>query len=408
MKREPSKLIAIAASTCLLTGAIAFAGSQGAGKEGEIAQRIVTQTAGVAEGEVVQIEGTPHDIKLLEALATEVRKRGAFPLVTLTTDEMERRSFTEVPAKYDSQERKLELALADVVDVGIFVGSTQSPDLLADVPDIATRRSAREKAFEPVFKKWAESNRFVEVNNGLYPTAWRAKRYGMSEEELARMFWQGVNVDYSDLQTRGEAIRNSLARAKEMRIRAGNGTDLKLRIEGRPIVVSDGVLSDEDRERGGTARWSYLPAGEVALTPVPGSAQGKVVFNRLFYDGKEVLDLTLTFAKGQMTAMSGSGPGYASLKAHHDAAADPRKTELGFVDLGINENLQLPKDSAVGTWPPAGTTTVGIGSNVWAGGDNGSTYGLAGHLRDATVTVDATTLVKNGELQATTRVAEKQ
>lgn len=407
MKREPSKLIAIAASTCLLTGAIAFAGSPGAGNEGEIAKRIVTQTAGVAEGEIVQIEGTPHDIKLLEALATEVRKRGAFPLVTLTTDEMERQSYTEVPAKYDSQERKLELALADVVDVGIVVGSTQSPDLLADVPDIATRRSARDKAFEPVFKKWAEGNRFVEVNNGLYPTAWRAKRYGMSEEDLSRMFWQGVNVDYSDLQARGEAIRKTLARAKEMRVRAANGTDLRLRIEGRPIVVSDGVLSDEDRKRGGTAAWAYLPAGEVALTPVPGTAQGKVVFDRLFFDGKEVRDLTVTFAKGQMTAMSGSGPGYAGLKAHHDAAADPRKAEFAFVDLGINENLELPKDSAVGTWPPAGTTTIGIGTNVWAGGDNASTYGLAGHLRDATVTVDATTLVKNGELQAVTRVAEK-
>ena len=74
MKRKPAKLIAIAASTCLLTGALALAGSQGAGNEGEIAKRIVAQTAGVAEGEIVQIEGTPHDIKLLEALATEVRR----------------------------------------------------------------------------------------------------------------------------------------------------------------------------------------------------------------------------------------------------------------------------------------------------------------------------------------------
>jgi len=161
--------------------------------------------------------------------------------------------------------------------------------------------------------------------------------------------------------------------------------------------VSDGIISEADRKQGGAAAWVYLPAGEVSVTPVPGTAQGKLIVDRLFYDGKEVQKLTFTFKDGKAVSMSGSGPGYAGLKAQYDAVDDDSKAALGYVDLGINENLKLPANSKVGAFAPAGTTTVGIGFNVWAGGDN-SAFGVAGHLRDATVTVDGKSVVEKGRL----------
>jgi aminopeptidase len=404
MKYETPQIVArpaiLATATLLFAGGIQPAQAQSPGTEAQTAQRIVGQTAGVTKGEIVQIEGTPRDVRLLEKLATEVRKKGAFPLVTLSSDRIIKSSYTEVSAELDSQAPKLDLALADIVDVLIAVGDFESPDLLADVPDIAARRSARGKAFEPVIKKQVASNlRLVEINNGLYPAAWRAKRFGTSEDELARIFWQGVNVDYANLQARGRELEKKLRAGNEVYITAANGTDLKVRIAGRPVIVSDGIISSEDKKRGGTAAWVYLPAGEVYVTPVAGTARGKVVIPQHFFDGREVRDLALTFKDGKLTSMSGGGPGYAGLKAHYDAVDDQRKADFGAVDLGINESLKLPKGRAAGAWSPAGTVSVGIGGNTWAGGDNTSAFGLYGQLTDATVTLDGKALVEKGELE---------
>ena len=193
------------------------------------------------------------------------------------------------------------------------------------------RTAARGKANEPVVQAFLKNNvRNVEVGNDLYPTPWRAERYGMAEDALASTFWNGVNIDYSELQARGEQVKAALAAGNEVHITNPNGTDLKVRVQGRPVLVSDGIISADDLKQGGAAVSVYLPAGEVYTTPVPGTAEGKVVQTRTFFRGKQVDNLTLTFAGGKATAMAGSGPGYADLKA---AVRRGRRCAQGLVRL---------------------------------------------------------------------------
>ena len=73
-----------------------------------------------------------------------------------------------------------------------------------------------------------------------------------------------------------------------------------MRIENRQVLVSDGSLSDEDLSKGYASSQVYLPAGEVFLSPVKGTAEGKVVVDRLFYQDKEINGLTLIFQKGKL------------------------------------------------------------------------------------------------------------
>ena len=56
--------------------------------------------------------------------------------------------------------------------------------------------------------------RQVAIGNGLYPTEWRATHYGMTLDELSKSFWDGVNVDYASLQSRGEQVKGVLAAGK--------------------------------------------------------------------------------------------------------------------------------------------------------------------------------------------------
>ncbi len=47
-----------------------------------VAEKLVTQSAGVKQGDLVLIFGSDEDLPLLEDIAVEVRKRGASPLVS--------------------------------------------------------------------------------------------------------------------------------------------------------------------------------------------------------------------------------------------------------------------------------------------------------------------------------------
>ncbi len=363
-----------------------------------LAQRLVTQSAAVKEGEVVMITGRSQDAELMENIAVEVAKAGGYPMVDYSSDRMSKRLFFDVPEKYDARPDELGAKLADVLDVVISLGNGTTENLFEGADP--KRVAARGKSGEAVQQAFRRNNvRTVDVGNNLYPTAWRAERYGMSEQALADMFWNGVNVDYGDLQARGEQIKAALAAGKEMRITNANGTDLAVQVQGRPVGVSDGIISPEDLKQGGSAVAVYLPAGEVFVTPVPGTATGKVVEPRSFFRGKQVDDLTLTFAEGKLTGMAGSGPGFADMKAAYDATEDARKDLFGYVDLGINPNIKLAAESKVGNWVPAGAVTLGMGNNLWAGGDNSVAYGHDVSLQNSTVTLDGKVIVENGALK---------
>lgn len=364
----------------------------------QLAQRLVTQSAAVKEGEIVFISGRSQDAELIENIAVNVRKLGAWPMIGYSSDRLAKRLFFDVPDKYDAQQDGIGMEMAKLIDVNISLGNGTSENLFegADPKRLATRG----KANAPVAQAFMDNNvRSVEIGNDLYPTPWRAERYGMEQNALASTFWNGVNLDYSELQARGEQVKAALAGGNEMHITNPNGTDLKVRVQGRPVLVSDGILSEEDIKQGGPAASVYLPAGEVFTTPVPGTAEGKVVHTRSFYRGKQVDNLTITFVGGKATGMSGSGPGFAGMKAEYDAIDDARKDLFGFVDLGINPNVTLPANTTVGTWVPAGTVTVGTGTNTWAGGDNSVPYGVTVFLPGSTVMLDGKAIVEDGVLK---------
>jgi leucyl aminopeptidase (aminopeptidase T) len=238
----------------------------------------------------------------------------------------------------------------------------------------------------------------VELGNALYPTPWRAKRFGMTQPEMEKTFCDGVSIDYTGVQERGDQVKKTLSAGNELHITNPNGTDLKLRLTGRPVTVSDGIISPEDIQKGGAAIQVWLPAGDVYFIPVAGTAEGKVVHSMDYFEGKEVQNLTLTFARGKVVSMTGSGPGFAELKSRYDAAADGKEA-FSVVDIGINPGIKLPAASRIGTWVPAGSIAVGIGNNIWAGGDIKIGFGYVAFLTGSTVTLDDKTIIENGQLK---------
>ena len=361
-----------------------------------LAGKLVTQCANIHEGDLVLISGGVRDVELLEDIFINVRKLGASPLLSFGSDRLTRRYYDDVPVKYDSQTPELNLKLAGIVTALISVDYNESFGLLSDVPP--ERFAAVNKAWTPVYDlNRARNVRNVYLGNGLYPTAALAEQFDVPQEDLEKIFWDGVNVDYSQLQATGEAMKLTISAGKELHITNPNGTDLKMRIEGRPAFVSDGVISADDMEKGGPACQVWLPAGEVFFTPVPGTAEGKVVVDRHFYQGKEIKELTLVFEAGELTSMTAKS-GLEPLQARYDVA-DSGKELFAAVSIGINPNVRLVPGSRMVAWMPAGMVTVGIGNNVWAGGENKNPYGQYHFLPGSTLKMDGKILVEEGKLK---------
>jgi aminopeptidase len=368
-----------------------------------VAEKVVAQSAGVKGGDLVLIVGSSEDLPLLEDIAVEVRKRGAAPLVSVGTEQVRRRFYDEVPAKYDSQAPEMMLKLAGMVDVVINTESGEG-STLKGVP--AERLAATGKAFAPVGELMQKRGvRTVGLGNGLYPSIERAEQFSISRTELAEMMYGGIDADYPALKARGESVRNALAAGKQLHISNANGTNLKVGIANRAITVNDGIISAEDRKKGGAATSVWLPAGEVYLTPVPGTAEGTVVADEFLFQGKPIKALRLEFKAGKLTSMAAK-EGLAPLQTAYDAAGTG-KDLLGVIDIGINPGIKSPERSPVHVWSKAGTVTVSVGNDSWAGGNNRVNFAIPAYAPGSTVTIDGKPVVQDGKVVVAESVAER-
>jgi len=390
------------AAIFLVTGILAPPRAEGSQQKGTnvdydaLAQKLVTQCASIHEGDLVLVTGGVRNIELLENIAVHIQKVGAFPLVSLHSERIFRRMLEDVPAKYDAQSMEFELKLAGLITAQIDLDFVETEGYLAKLPPerVATFLKSTSRVDDLRLQR---NVRFVHLGNDLYPTSERAKLFGLSQGELSKIFWDGVNVDYAKLQVTGKSVRAALISGKQVHIKHSNGTDLTMQIEGRPVFVSDGVISADDLQAGGGACSVWLPAGEVYLAPVPGTAEGKVVVDRQFFQGSDVQGLTLTFKAGNLTSMTAKS-GLEPLKALYDAAG-PGKEVFAFIDMGINPSVRSVPGSRMVGYMPAGMVTVGIGNNTLAGGENNAGYGMTNFLPGSTLEVDGRILVERGVLR---------
>jgi aminopeptidase len=353
------------------------------------AHQVVTRSAQVQEGDRVVISGSPDDIELLENIATHVRRLGAHPLVVVWSDRLTRRTYDDVPEQFDSQRDVWAWAMADMADVVITIAPGSAVDLLAELPmhRVIARRQANAGLNEHIN---TSGMRTVEVGNGLYPSESLAQRFGMSQQELARLFWEGVQADPTRLMNSANAIADVFGTGRIVHVTHPNGTDITFRIDGQTPGINNGVVPPA---RPGAPRGTWLPAGEVYTVVVPGSANGRLVIDRTLFQGIEVRDLTVTVESGRLTAMT-SPSDLSALRAAYDAAP-PERELLSVFDVGINPGVASQR---VVSWVPAGMATFGFGSNLFAGGDVTIDWLLPLHQPGTTVRVDDTIIIENGVL----------
>jgi leucyl aminopeptidase (aminopeptidase T) len=384
---------ALLAATLVLLGAPSAGGQAPALTA--VARNLV-QSAMVTEGDKVLITGSVRDAPLMEHIAIETMKVGGRPVLSLWSEALTRRSYDEVPAKFDAQVPTENLALIKDFDVQIALDVGESEGLLANVP--TERKAARAKAAEPVSKAFFDRKvRLVNLGNGLYPTATLSRRLGVARPALASAFWKASSVPPQTLRERGEALRSAFAQGRDVKLTHPNGTNLTFRLDVDRGFVSDGAITPEKVKQGAAAANTWLPAGELILPAANGTAEGKVVIDKTLWDGKVVRGLTLTYSRGRLTSMTAAS-NFEGMKAAYDAAGGD-KDRFAYIDIGINPETKLPVGTGRTVWTAPGSVAVGLGDNRGFGGTNVSDFGMANQLGGATVTVDGKVVVDKGKLK---------
>ena len=143
-----------------------------------------------------------------------------------------------------------------------------------------------------------------------------------------------------------------------MRVRSPKGTDVTMRIAGRPLDKDIGVVTAD-------AVLTNLPAGEVCLAPLEDGADGRVVFDLAFWDGRRVEDLEVEFERGR-AAPSAPRQGleiFTGMLAAASGAADV----IGELGIGLNPAVTEATGYMLTDEKILGTIHIAVGENTPAG-----------------------------------------
>jgi len=356
-----------------------------------IADKIVSTCLGVRPGQVVQIGGGVHNFAFVAALAAAVRRAGGFAELSVTSDELQVETLTTVPLEYLQMVPRHRLRWLEDVDAIIVTDAVADPRRAAAVPEERVRTA--QVAAEAVQRHIMERGiRWLYVP---FPTP--AVRAGLpiTFQNLWDMFWRAVDVDYRQLQQEGAALAAALEGAGELRLVSDNGTDLRLELGDRPVLVDDGVMSDADLAQGDTA--INLPAGEVFVAPVETSVNGRLVVDFAFRSGQVMRGLQLTVERGRVS-LEGSPPGGCAfreilLTGHGDADI------IGELGIGLNPGV----DRFCGYGPTdekrRGTVHLGLGENRYFGGANAADLHWDLFVERPTLLVDGRVLIEGGQMR---------
>jgi len=171
------------------------------------------------------------------------------------------------------------------------------------------------------------------------------------------MFFTSMAVDWRSLAQRTARLAEAVNRAVGLRISTPNGTRLTFSMEGRRADGDDGLLTSP-------GSFGNLPAGEVYLAPLEGTAEGELVME---YTANRRLatPIRLIVRHGEVVEIIGDEPYRHWLEEKFAASRLNRNiAELG---IGTNDRASRP-DNILEAEKILGTVHVALGDNSGFGG----------------------------------------
>ncbi len=171
------------------------------------------------------------------------------------------------------------------------------------------------------------------------------------------MFKTAMSVDWKAMERRTKRMAERVNAAEEVEITAPNGTEISFSIKGRIAKSDTGIITKP-------GQFSNLPAGEVFLAPLEGTANGRLILD--WAPTRKLKNpVTIHIKKGLANDVEGKEPFVKQLK---DKLSE-RKENRNIAELGIGTNDKAVKpDNILETEKIFGTIHIALGDNSSFGG----------------------------------------
>lgn len=226
----------------------------------------------------------------------------------------------------------------------------------------------------------------------LFPTVTQAQEARMSLRDFTEFVFHALHLNdpdplayWKNKREANEELIRRLEGVRELRLE-GDGTDLRIRVEGRTWINDDGRLN--------------FPGGEIFTSPVETETEGVITFNMpSMFGGREVRGVRLVFREGKVVEAHAQ-ENEAFLRAMLEM--DEGASYLGEFAIGTNENIQEYTGNTLFDEKIGGTVHLALGHAFpQAGGTNTSAlhWDMVFDLRQGgRLYADGTLVMENGTL----------
>jgi aminopeptidase len=353
-----------------------------------LVRKVLSSTLGIESGDDVIVETWDHGLSIADAFVYGLREIGARPMLLFEHEDVYWRSTESLPEEKLGKVGDHEWAAIEKAKGYVFIPGP------ADFLRLLRNRS-KYSASTGYNSEWYERAKRYHLKGariGLgYATQQRAKAYRFSLAAWQRMLTAASTVDFAVLKEKISKLA-SLMRSGEVKVTAPNGTNLTLRLAGRDAYRDDCIVDAEDLDLGRNV--ANIPGGQILACPDETYGEGTVIFDRPTpFMGKWYGPVRFDFKDGMLTDCKVRLNAKQFKERYEKATGE--KNRIGAIGVGVNPMARVGflQDGLV-----SGVVTVGVGQNDDAGGANTGDFYFGGILTKATLTVNGTTIVQNGQL----------
>ena len=344
---------------------------------------------GLRRGETVTVETWNHSLPWARAFVLEARRRGCEPTLVVEDEEAFFQSLAELDG---ATVPGAPASLAAASDAYVyFPGPEQFPRLLG------LSRHELEAAVGRHGPDWWRAARRAGLRAARVAVA-AATTTAAARFDVDRQAWEHELVRASlvppdRLARAASRLVRRLQRARRVRVRHSNGTDLSLELVRSPPILEDGRVDRADRRAG--RLWTQIPTGVIVAPLAPEVADGTWESNRETYDRFSNPPVSFggrfVFRRGRLREFSFDRGGSAFDRAY---ARGGRGRDLpGAIVFGLNPAISRAPEMAE---IAEGSVSLLVGGNRSVGGHNDSSFSYLTTLAEADVALDGEPFLGGG------------
>jgi leucyl aminopeptidase (aminopeptidase T) len=201
-----------------------------------------------------------------------------------------------------------------------------------------------------------------------------------------------IEANYEECDRMGRILGAALAQASEIQITSPLGTDIRGYVKGRPVQYETGLFKKP-------GQFAAFPDSEINISPLEGTAEGKVVSDvSVMSVGITLYDhLTLMVKGGKVVDIQG-GMAAQRLREILETLKDEKAYNYAEFGIGLNPKARLAATN-LEDLGRLGNCHAGIGSNFAIGGKILAPNHIDAMYKDTTVYFDGKVVLEKGILK---------